>query len=77
MAAGDPQRAAEILVRVIKHEELPGHLLLGASAARMAIDYSSDQITEATAWQEVSASADFDGPYPVELPVARRQRGEG
>lgn len=35
----------------------------------MAIDYSRDQITEATAWQQVSASADFDVPHPVELPL--------
>jgi hypothetical protein len=30
-----------------------------------------DELDEATAWQEVSASADFDAPYPVELPAPR------
>ena len=68
---GDPKRAAEIIVRVIKHAQLSGHLLLGAGAAQMAIDYSGRQLDEATAWQEVSASADFDAPYPVELPASR------
>jgi hypothetical protein len=37
----------------------------------MAIDYSRAQINEATAWQEVSASADFDALYPVELPATQ------
>jgi NAD(P)-dependent dehydrogenase (short-subunit alcohol dehydrogenase family) len=70
-SAGDPKRAAEIIVRAIKHPQLPGHLLLGAGAAQMAIDYSGRQLDEETAWQEVSASADFDAPYPVELPAPR------
>jgi NAD(P)-dependent dehydrogenase (short-subunit alcohol dehydrogenase family) len=70
-SAGDPKRAAEIIVRAIKHAQLPGHLLLGAGAAQMAIDYSGRQLDEATAWQEVSASADFDAPYPVELLAPR------
>jgi len=30
----------------------------------MAIDYSGRQLAEATAWQEVSASANFDAPIP-------------
>lgn len=28
-------------------------------------------LAEETAWQEVSASADFRTPYPVDLPAAR------
>jgi hypothetical protein len=65
-----PERAGEILVRVVKHAWLPGHLLLGSGAAHVAIDYSRGQIAEATAWQDVSASADFGATYPVELPAA-------
>jgi NAD(P)-dependent dehydrogenase (short-subunit alcohol dehydrogenase family) len=68
-SAGDPQRAAEILVRVLKRDHLPGHLLLGAGAVTMALDYSRAQIAEATTWQDVSASADFGQHYPVELPA--------
>ncbi|QRX89516.1 SDR family NAD(P)-dependent oxidoreductase [Streptomyces noursei] len=67
--AGDPDRAAGILVRVVKREHLPSHLLLGANAAGMALDYSRQQIAEAEAWQAVSLSADFDAKYPVELPA--------
>ena len=67
--AGDPDRAAEILVRVAKSTHLPSHLLLGAGAAQMALDYSRKQLDEADAWQPVSTSADFGAKYPVDLPT--------
>ncbi len=67
--AGDPNRAAEILVRVVKSEHLPSHLLLGAGAAEMALDYSRRQMAEANSWPAVSASADFGAEYPVPLPA--------
>ena len=66
--AGDPKRAAEILVRVVKRKHLPTHLLLGAGAVFLARDYGSRQSAEVEAWREVSASADFDQPYPTEWP---------
>jgi NAD(P)-dependent dehydrogenase (short-subunit alcohol dehydrogenase family) len=67
-AAGDPVRAAEILVQVVKRDNLPSHLLLGVNAAEMALDYSRRQLEEATAWENVSRSADFAEPYPAEFP---------
>ncbi|MGW2597915.1 SDR family NAD(P)-dependent oxidoreductase [Streptomyces klenkii] len=67
--AGDPDRAAGILVRVVKRDHLPTHLPLGANAARMALACSRQQIAEAEAWQAVSLSADFGAQYPVELPA--------
>jgi NAD(P)-dependent dehydrogenase (short-subunit alcohol dehydrogenase family) len=66
--AGDPDRAAEILVRVAKRNNLPTHLVIGAYAAQIALDYSRAQIEEATTWADVSASADFDSDH-VELPI--------
>jgi hypothetical protein len=66
-AAGDPKRAGEILVRVVKQQDLPSHLILGAGAVQMAQDYSRSQITEAAAWEPISRSADFDQAYPVGL----------
>jgi NAD(P)-dependent dehydrogenase (short-subunit alcohol dehydrogenase family) len=68
-AAGDPVRAAEILVQVVKRDNLPSHLLLGVNAADMALDYSRRQLDEATAWENVSRSADFSEPYPAEFPA--------
>ena len=66
--AGDPARAAEIIVRVVKRGNPPSHLLLGVNAVEMALDYSRRQIEEAAAWENVSRSADYAEPYPAELP---------
>ena len=65
---GDPARAAEILVQVVKREHLPSHLLLGVNAVEMSLDYSRRQIEEATAWEHVSRSAAFGAPYPAAFP---------
>ncbi|MFJ6682809.1 SDR family NAD(P)-dependent oxidoreductase [Streptomyces werraensis] len=66
--AGDPARAAEIIVRTVRRGEVPTHLLLGVNAVTLALDYSRRQLDEAGAWEAVSRSADFAEPYPVELP---------
>jgi NAD(P)-dependent dehydrogenase (short-subunit alcohol dehydrogenase family) len=67
-AAGDPKRAGEILVRVVKRQNPPSHLILGAGAVRMAQDHSRGQLAEAAAWEPVSRSADFGQDYPAQLP---------
>jgi NAD(P)-dependent dehydrogenase (short-subunit alcohol dehydrogenase family) len=67
--AGDPDRAAEILVRVVKRDVVPSHLMVGAGAVSMAQEYSEAQLRQANAWAAVSRSADFDQPYPVQLPA--------
>jgi NAD(P)-dependent dehydrogenase (short-subunit alcohol dehydrogenase family) len=67
--AGDPERAAEILVQVAHSTNPPSHLPLGVNATEMSLDYSRRQIDEATAWEAVSRSADFGQPYPVDLPI--------
>lgn len=72
--AGDPRRAAEIVVRVVKREHLPTHLLLGALAVDAAQDYSRRQVAEAEAWRQVSRSADFGQPYPAGLPCDEMAR---
>ncbi|HEX4401441.1 MAG TPA: SDR family NAD(P)-dependent oxidoreductase [Galbitalea sp.] len=66
--AGDPVRAAEIIVRTVHSDNRPTHLLLGVNAVEMALDYSHRQLEEASAWAAVGRSADFDQAYPVELP---------
>jgi NAD(P)-dependent dehydrogenase (short-subunit alcohol dehydrogenase family) len=68
--AGDPARAAEIVVQVARRDNPPSHLLLGVTAVEMALDYSRRQLAEASEWEKVSRSADFAEPYPVELPGA-------
>jgi NAD(P)-dependent dehydrogenase (short-subunit alcohol dehydrogenase family) len=67
--AGDPKRAAEIIVAAAGRKHVPSHLLVGVNAVDMAIAYSRAQLAEAEAWQAVGRSADFDEPYPVEFPA--------
>ncbi|MEU2620261.1 SDR family NAD(P)-dependent oxidoreductase [Streptomyces sp. NPDC007157] len=71
-AAGDPGRAGEILVRVVKAKNPPTHLLLGVGAVQMAQSYSRGQLEEAAAWEQVGRSADFGQDYPIELPDQAR-----
>ena len=68
-AAGDPDRAAEIIVRAVKRDNPPSHLLLGVNAVEMALDYSRRQLAEASAWEKVSRSADYAEPYPAGFPA--------
>jgi len=69
--AGDPFRAAEIIVQAVKRGDPPSHLLLGVTAVEMALDYSRRQLAEATAWESVSRSADYAEPYPAGFPPAK------
>jgi NAD(P)-dependent dehydrogenase (short-subunit alcohol dehydrogenase family) len=66
--AGDPARAAEIIVNTVKRDNPPSHLLLGVTAVQMALRYSARQVAEATAWEDVSRSADYAEPYPAQYP---------
>ena len=67
--AGDPDRGAEIIVRVAKRRDVPSHLLLGVNASDMALAYSSEQLSQTQTWGNVSRSADFSEPYPGVFPV--------
>jgi NAD(P)-dependent dehydrogenase (short-subunit alcohol dehydrogenase family) len=67
--AGDPARAAEIIVRAVKRDNPPSHLLLGVGAVTMALNYSRRQLAEATAWENVSRSADYAEAYPAGYPA--------
>jgi NAD(P)-dependent dehydrogenase (short-subunit alcohol dehydrogenase family) len=67
-AAGDPARAAEIIVRLAHREDVPSHLLLGVNAVTMALAEGQRELAEATAWGRVSRSADFAEPFPAEFP---------
>lgn len=69
-AAGDPTRAAEIVVRVVHSDDRPSHLLLGVNAVELSIAQSRRQLAEATAWRDVGRSADAAEPYPIPLPDA-------
>jgi NAD(P)-dependent dehydrogenase (short-subunit alcohol dehydrogenase family) len=69
--AGDPARAAEIIVKTVKRKNVPSHLLLGVNAVEAALRYSRSQLDEATTWRAVGRSADYGEPYPAEFPPDR------
>ncbi|MFF4816718.1 SDR family NAD(P)-dependent oxidoreductase [Kitasatospora sp. NPDC001309] len=68
-AAGDPDRAAEILVRMAGRRDVPDHLPLGVNAAEGSIAQDRRLLEEDSRWREVSRSADFTEPYPVAFPA--------
>jgi NAD(P)-dependent dehydrogenase (short-subunit alcohol dehydrogenase family) len=68
-AAGDPSRAAAILVQVAKRQHVPSHLPLGVNATEFSIRLDEQLLAEDTRWSEVSRSADFGEPYPIEFPA--------
>jgi hypothetical protein len=68
ITAGDPDRAAEILVRMSRRTHIPYHLPLGANAAEGSIALDEQLLTEDRKWRGVSRSADFAEPYPVDFP---------
>jgi NAD(P)-dependent dehydrogenase (short-subunit alcohol dehydrogenase family) len=66
--AGDPARAAEILVQVAKRRDIPYHLPLGVTAAEGSIQLDERLLAEDLKWRAVSRSADFAEPYPADFP---------
>ncbi len=70
--AGDPARAAEILVQIAKRRDIPYHLPLGVTAAgEGSIRLDEQLLAEDRKWRTVSRSADFAEPFPVEFPPDR------
>ncbi|TQS45572.1 SDR family NAD(P)-dependent oxidoreductase [Cryptosporangium phraense] len=67
-AAGDPDRAARIIVEAAGRTNPPSHLPVGVNAVEMARAYSEGQLAEGAAWAAVGRSADFAEPFPVPLP---------
>jgi len=70
--AGDPARAAEILVQVAKRDDIPSHLPLGVNATEGSIRLDQQLLADDHRWRDVSRSADFSEPYPVEFPIDTR-----
>ncbi|MFK4098335.1 SDR family NAD(P)-dependent oxidoreductase [Streptomyces violaceoruber] len=66
--AGDPRRAAAIIVGAARRDNPPSHLLLGVNAVEMATEHSRHRLAEASRWEGVSRSADFAEPYPAPMP---------
>lgn len=70
ITAGDPARAAEILVRMSRLTDLPYHLPLGVNAVEGSIRQDEFLLAEDRKWAAVGRSADFAEPYPAQFPVS-------
>jgi NAD(P)-dependent dehydrogenase (short-subunit alcohol dehydrogenase family) len=57
--AGDPSKAAEVLLRIVAAENPPVHLLLGTDALKLVRDKIDALKSEMDEWEEVSRSTDF------------------
>ncbi|MGO4299468.1 SDR family NAD(P)-dependent oxidoreductase [Leifsonia sp. RAF41] len=68
--AGDPVRAAEILVALAKRSDIPTNLPLGVNATEMSVAQDRRLLASDLAWAPVSRSADADQPYPAPFPPA-------
>lgn len=69
VSAGDPVRAAGILVRLSRRTDLPYHLPLGVNAVEGSIRQDESLLAEDRKWAAVGRSADFAEPYPVDFPA--------
>ncbi|MFF3157772.1 SDR family NAD(P)-dependent oxidoreductase [Streptomyces sp. NPDC057910] len=70
--AGDPARAAEILVRMARRSDIPTNLALGVMASEGSVDQGRRLLAQDEKWSAISRSADFAEPYPVEFPEDTR-----
>jgi NAD(P)-dependent dehydrogenase (short-subunit alcohol dehydrogenase family) len=68
ISAGDPVRAAEILVQMSRRTDIPYHLPLGVNAVEGSIRQDERLLVEDQKWRPVGRSADFAEPYPVDFP---------
>ena len=66
--AGDPRRAAEILVALAGRDDLPEHLPLGVNAVEMSLAQDRRLLGDDERWAAVGRSADFAEAYPVPFP---------
>jgi 2-keto-3-deoxy-6-phosphogluconate aldolase len=57
--AGDPERAAQIIVEITRLDHPPLRLLLGAGAVASAERASKARAAGAEQWADLSRSADF------------------
>jgi hypothetical protein len=63
-AAGDPARAAGILVQVAKHDNIPSHFLLGLNVMDMTLDDSRRELDEAWPGRTSAGAATSPSPTP-------------
>lgn len=68
MTAGDPARAARILVQMSRRNDLPYHLPLGVNAVEGSIRHDEHLLAEDRKWAAVGRSADYAEAFPPAFP---------
>jgi NAD(P)-dependent dehydrogenase (short-subunit alcohol dehydrogenase family) len=68
---GDPDRAAQAILDLVRAEQPPIHLLLGTDALRRARDKVDAVIEEMDRWEEVTRGTDFPQVEPAEAAGGR------
>lgn len=58
--AGDPSKAAQIIVEVVNGNAKPARLLLGSDAVKVVTDELRTQLEEISTWKNISVRTDFD-----------------
>jgi NAD(P)-dependent dehydrogenase (short-subunit alcohol dehydrogenase family) len=62
---GDPEKVAQLVLRLAEADRLPPHILLGNDAIRLARQAEEARAADADQWRAVSASIDFDAGGPI------------
>ncbi|MVM30965.1 SDR family NAD(P)-dependent oxidoreductase [Spirosoma sp. HMF4905] len=67
--SGDPEKVAQLVLKIAEAKQLPAHILLGSDVYQFARAISEQQWKVADRWKEVSAYIDFTNQQPLpELP---------
>jgi NAD(P)-dependent dehydrogenase (short-subunit alcohol dehydrogenase family) len=61
----DPDKIAQIVLKIAEEEKLPAHILLGSDAYHFAEETGKKRRQDDEQWKEVSESADFENNAPV------------
>ena len=68
---GDPDRAAQAILELVRAEQPPIHLLLGTDALRRAREKVDSVIEEMDRWEEVTRGTDFPQVEPAQAAGGR------
>ncbi|MDB5562580.1 MAG: family NAD(P)-dependent oxidoreductase, partial [Hyphomicrobiales bacterium] len=63
--SGDPEKVAQVILKIADAEALPPHILLGSDAFQYARQAEQARAAEADRWQAVSVSTDMDAAGAV------------
>jgi NAD(P)-dependent dehydrogenase (short-subunit alcohol dehydrogenase family) len=62
---GDPEKVAQVVLKLAHHAQPPVHLLLGSDALHYAGEAEKARAASGEAWQAVSRATDFSSPASV------------